>query len=229
VQCNVPVVLNVYHVGKSARIQQINELLKHVGTGIFHAGVSVHGREWSFSRKKEFKPRDKLCDPCNADTGISCGPPQKHPGHVYQESVVLGEVNLTATEVHNIIKQLASEWQGRDYNLVNKNCCHFCGAFCQALGVDSVPTWLTSLADAGVKLQHGIRSAGYPSEDKEFEIAVQNMLNKTKERMDAINVWGQQAGVFAGQLWSMVQTLGEVPDGNGNPERNNLDTHDAYG
>jgi len=160
--CKVPVALVVYHASPNTGIQHINGLLQHVGSGIFHAGVAVHGREWSFSRKREFKPRDKLCDPCDPDTGISCGPPGRHPAHVYQKSVTLGEVDLTACEVHEIIKQVASEWKGRDYDLLTKNCCHFCSAFCQVLGVGPVPSEIMSLAEAGAKLRDGIRNVVYP-------------------------------------------------------------------
>jgi len=43
-------------------------------------------------------------------------------------------------------------WLNAGYDLLTRNCCHWCSSFCMSLGVSRLPEWLTSLADAGAAI-----------------------------------------------------------------------------
>lgn len=51
-----------------------------------------------------------------------------------------------AVQVARIIRRLKVEWPGRSYNLLNRNCCHFCEDICHQLGIGPVPGWLNRFA-----------------------------------------------------------------------------------
>ncbi|CAE7560924.1 unnamed protein product [Symbiodinium pilosum] len=44
---------------------------------------------------------------------------------------------------------MIEEYQGRDYDTLRRNCCHFCEDLCQRLGVSKLPDWVYRLARIG--------------------------------------------------------------------------------
>ncbi|KAL3616743.1 hypothetical protein CASFOL_039137 [Castilleja foliolosa] len=48
---------------------------------------------------------------------------------------LLGSVN----KVNRILRELSREWPGHSYDLLSKNCNHFCDEFCERLGVPKLP------------------------------------------------------------------------------------------
>mmetsp|Transcript_60915 Transcript_60915/g.178070 ORF Transcript_60915/g.178070 Transcript_60915/m.178070 type:complete len:205 (+) Transcript_60915:42-656(+) len=131
----VSVNLNVYNIGTSKGLKALNAVLRPLGTGIYHCGVQVHGVEWSYS---------------DTETGLGDGifscAPQKCPDHSFYEAVPLGWSGASEREVIWIIKILKSTWTADNYDLLRRNCCHFCDELCRRLHVDSVPDWVTSSA-----------------------------------------------------------------------------------
>mmetsp|Transcript_114172 Transcript_114172/g.368870 ORF Transcript_114172/g.368870 Transcript_114172/m.368870 type:complete len:254 (-) Transcript_114172:54-815(-) len=141
-----PVILQIYDVSGNPAVQRVNKLFRAVGTGAFHAGVEVYGREWSFGFTEE-------------GAGVFCCPPRGCGAHAYREALAMGFTNLTEEEVDELIEQLKEEWPGMDYDLLHRNCCHFSSTLCQRLGVGPVPPWVTNLAAAGATLNKGIKQA----------------------------------------------------------------------
>lgn len=45
-----------------------------------------------------------------------------------------------------IIRRLRRIWEGRSYELLTRNCCHFCEDLAERLGSDRVPAWLNRFA-----------------------------------------------------------------------------------
>ncbi|KAL1552842.1 deSI-like protein [Salvia divinorum] len=45
--------------------------------------------------------------------------------------------------------ELSREWPGESYDLLAKNCNHFCDEFCERLGVSKLPGWVNRFANAG--------------------------------------------------------------------------------
>lgn len=135
VRQQIPVILNIYDLGKSDETQALNRFLKCLGTGAFHCGVEVYGREWSFRGSHR------------SSTGIFCCRPRGCESHTYCESVFMGETALAEHEVQSILRCMESEWIGFNYSLLRQNCCHFCQVFLKHLGVGTTPSWVTSLAE----------------------------------------------------------------------------------
>jgi len=108
--------------------------------GAFHAAVEVYNEEWSFYRT----PNPSSCGVCKSLR------PRQHPVHMYRQSLNLGKTALKDWEVRYLIRgKLASKWPGGKYELLNRNCIHFCDELLLSLGVRSVPTWVKNLHEAG--------------------------------------------------------------------------------
>ncbi|XP_010933984.1 uncharacterized protein [Elaeis guineensis] len=139
------VILHVYDVTNSESektnntILQINRVFKdRIGLGgIFHSAVQVYGEEeWSFGF-------------CENGTGVFSCPPSKNPMYTYRERILLGETNCSILKVSQILRELSREWPGDSYDLLSKNCNHFCDAFCERLGVPKLPGWVNRFASVG--------------------------------------------------------------------------------
>lgn len=139
------VILHVYDVTNSGSektnntILQINKIFKDgIGLGgIFHSAVQVHGDdEWSFGY-------------CEHGTGVFSCPATKNPMYTYREKIVLGETNLSVSKVNQILRELSREWPGDHYDLLARNCNHFCDQLCERLGVPKLPGWVNRFANAG--------------------------------------------------------------------------------
>jgi len=130
---SVPVYLNVYHL--SDAWLESNRIFQLAGIGgAFHAGIEVHGQEWSYCSDKWTYGHTK--------SGISCTQPRTHEVHVFHESVLVGETNLSKSAVRELIEDLLTEWPAEDYNLLENNCCNFSDAFSQVLVGEPIPAWV---------------------------------------------------------------------------------------
>jgi hypothetical protein len=64
----------------------------------------------------------------------------------------MGETKLSPGEVKQLLECLARAWLGKDYDLLRCNCCHFSDELCKRLGVGTLPSWLTNMADVGATI-----------------------------------------------------------------------------
>ena len=58
--------------------------------------------------------------------------------YTYRESMVLGKTNFSIFKVNQILWELSREWPGSSYDLLSKNCNHFCDEPCESLGVQKL-------------------------------------------------------------------------------------------
>ncbi|XWS61220.1 hypothetical protein CRYUN_Cryun07bG0107000 [Craigia yunnanensis] len=139
------VILHIYDVTNTGSdktngtIVQINKIFKDgIGLGgIFHSAVQVYGDdEWSFGF-------------CEQGSGVFSCPSGKNPMYTYRESMVLGSTSFSIFKVNQILRELSTEWPGTSYDLLSKNCNHFCDEFCERLGVQKLPGWVNRFANAG--------------------------------------------------------------------------------
>ncbi|KAL3834340.1 hypothetical protein ACJIZ3_009076 [Penstemon smallii] len=139
------VILHVYDVTNSGNdktnntIMQINKIFKDgIGLGgIFHSAVQVYGDdEWSFGY-------------CEMGTGVFSCPSTKNPMYTYRERIKLGKTSFSIFKVNQILRELSREWPGHSYDLLSKNCNHFCDELCERLGVPKLPGWVNRFAHAG--------------------------------------------------------------------------------
>ncbi|KAK8934197.1 hypothetical protein KSP39_PZI014806 [Platanthera zijinensis] len=129
------VILHVYDVTNTDSektnntILQINRIFKdRIGIGgIFHSAIQVYGdEEWSFGY-------------CENGSGVFNCPPTQNPMYTYRESIILGETDFTNYIVNQILRELIREWVGSSYDLLSRNCNHFCDVFSERLGVLKLP------------------------------------------------------------------------------------------
>lgn len=76
--------------------------------------------------------------------------PRRCPGYTFRESVLVGTTDLTRAEVRALMAELAADFPGDAYNLVSRNCNHFCDAACRRLVRARIPRWVNRLAKIGV-------------------------------------------------------------------------------
>lgn len=135
--------LNIYDACTSKSGFVLNRILRPMGSGAFHCGVEIFGREWSYRG-------------CQEGTGVFCCTPRYYRGQVSSESMEMGISELSSCNVLNLIGVLQQEWLGQDYQLLSHNCCHFCQRLCACLGVNPIPPWVMSLAETVVRAVHTI-------------------------------------------------------------------------
>ncbi|KAM3208161.1 hypothetical protein ACQJBY_063072 [Aegilops geniculata] len=128
-----PVFLNVYDVTPA------NGYARWLGLGVYHSGVQVHGVEYAYGAHE------------GAGSGIFEVPPRRCPGYAFREAVLVGTTALTRAEVRALMADLAADFPGDAYNLVSRNCNHFCDAACRRLVARArIPRWVNRLAKIGV-------------------------------------------------------------------------------
>jgi len=189
--CEEPVFLHIYDLGAGSKIRHMNEVLRSVGTGAFHAGVEVYGEEWSFGHHS-FQV-----------SGVYKYPPRKCAGHSFRETVPMGYTTLSRSEVDLIIVRFAKEWPGKDYHMLRRNCCHFSAVFCQALRVGPVPDWVTNLAGTANLLIKTYREASQSAE----EVAL-SMAAKAGEIDEQYKIWDTAESTARGVLAKAAQHAG---------------------
>jgi len=141
----VPVTLHVYDIGCGDGDRTLNCILGTIlGAGAFHCGVEVHGCEWSYGEVMGARPDD---DP--PVSGVSECKPQQAYRHTYGRSVEMGSTHASPREVLSLLRLLMGEWPAHHYNIVSRNCCHFCDEFCHRLLVGGIPAWVNKLASKG--------------------------------------------------------------------------------
>ena len=149
---DVPVTLHIYDWnGRHAWpcMTLLNILLTYtVGVGIFHTGIEVLGREYSFARGEV--ARSVACryrhqtlggviryEPCDT---------KHHLPHAHRQSFLLGIVQMSQQDWDQELLQFRKEWSSGSYNLVLRNCNHFTAAVAQTLRLNNCPRWPNRLA-----------------------------------------------------------------------------------
>merc|ERR1712232_1535563 len=70
-----------------------------------------------------------------------------------------GYTALTKPEFLQLARVLKAEWPGNGYDLLQRNCVHFCDEMCQRVGVGPIPSWVVSIAGVATTLSNGLESA----------------------------------------------------------------------
>lgn len=122
--------LRIYSLTKRSFMYQVNKALRKAGVGVWHAGVEIHGREWSYAAGGD------------SGSGIRDFDPGCDPDHEHYEAIHMGQLRCTMSEVRDIVHDMAPEWQVSSYDTINHNCVHFVDAFLKKLGHEGAPDWL---------------------------------------------------------------------------------------
>lgn len=128
---SVPVFLNVYD------ISPLNGYAYWLGLGVYHSGVQVHGVEYAFGAHEY------------PSTGIFEGAPKKCEGFTFRKGILIGWTESGPEAVKKVMEELAEKYRGNAYNLITKNCNHFCNDVCIRLTGNHIPSWVNRLARIG--------------------------------------------------------------------------------
>ncbi|CAA0840125.1 PPPDE putative thiol peptidase family protein [Striga hermonthica] len=126
-----PVYLNVYD------LTPMNGYVYWAGLGIFHSGVEVHGVEYAFGAH-DFP-----------SSGVFEVEPRQCPGFQFRKSIFVGTTSMDAAQVREFMERQAARYNGDTYNLILKNCNHFCKDICYKLTGKTIPKWVNRLAKLG--------------------------------------------------------------------------------
>lgn len=128
---SVPVYLNVYD------LTPYNGYAYWLGLGVYHSGVQVHGVEYAFGAHEY------------PSTGIFEGEPKQCEGFTFRKTILIGKTDMSPAEVRAVMEDLAQDYRGNAYNLITKNCNHFCNDACIKLTGNPIPNWVNRLARIG--------------------------------------------------------------------------------
>lgn len=98
---------------------------------------SVHGVEYAFGAHEY------------SSTGIFEGEPKRCEGFRFRKTILIGKTDVGPSEVKGVMEELAAEYRGNAYNLITKNCNHFCNDACVRLTGNPIPSWVNRLARIG--------------------------------------------------------------------------------
>eukprot|EP00930_Biecheleria_cincta_P004411 TRINITY_DN105326_c0_g1_i1.p1 TRINITY_DN105326_c0_g1~~TRINITY_DN105326_c0_g1_i1.p1 ORF type:complete len:655 (-),score=97.63 TRINITY_DN105326_c0_g1_i1:34-1998(-) len=135
--------LHVYDVSHHPSVQWLNSVFASPYSpiklgGIFHVGVEIDRKEWSFGHKA-------------TGSGVFSTTPLGNVQHHFRETIALTPSKLGRGEIAAIIQEMSDRWQGRTYHLLRRNCCHFADELCQKLGAGRIPEWTHRIAGIGGK------------------------------------------------------------------------------
>lgn len=117
------VVLNIYDIGAS------NGWLSWLGMGLYHTGVEVCGKEYSFCVE-----------------GIVAGKPRSVP-YAFREALHMGIV--PRGRINEALACLRNDFVSGSYSLPSRNCNHFSEALCQELLGVGLPSYINRAANWG--------------------------------------------------------------------------------
>lgn len=124
---NAKVIANIYDLNDN------NDLLLNFGVGLFHSGVQIGGQEYTFA----------------SGSGIFTHSPKEAGGARFRESVEIGTYTGSNSDIESILSSLRPVFQGKDYNVITKNCNHFAEEFLNRVVGRGLPGHVNRLADIG--------------------------------------------------------------------------------
>merc|ERR1712183_570514 len=134
-------------------LRGLNSILGSSGSGAFHVGVEVYGREWTYGcegggGKAVQYPR------YNVLSGISVCPPRNCGLHLYRESLPMGPTRISEGDLHHKLCKMSLYWKAGNYDLTRNNCLNFADTLLKELGVPGLPPWVARLARAVAPIHH---------------------------------------------------------------------------
>jgi PPPDE putative peptidase domain len=143
----------------------VNSSLHSIGTGAYHVGVEVNGVEYAYGANST-----------KGLTGVFTCMPKSSPGYQYRTTIDFGDRRIPTHSSSNknefprhvdgreVVRAMAAQYMGTDYDLLRKNCCTFAHDACIRLGIDEkdIPSWFHNLAATGAMTQDAANSTLAP-------------------------------------------------------------------
>lgn len=136
------VFVNVYD------LHHANDYAYYVGIGVFHSGIEIGDKEYSFGGH-DF-----------SYTGVFDIEPRTACGAKFREAHLLGEIDITPRELQRIVDELSDEFPGNSYHPLTRNCNTFANELCLRLLKVGIPSYVNRLANMGSALSCFIPQTG---------------------------------------------------------------------
>ena len=108
-----------------------------------HTGIVINDREYAFGAVPH--PTEP------SRTGVFWTRPRlEPPGGTFRCSILHGFTYLTGNDLDKLLRDISSEFPGKDYNLLSNNCNHFTNRVCKALTHREAPAWINRASKVGV-------------------------------------------------------------------------------
>lgn len=168
-----------FPIGKC--FQTMNNGLHALGTGAYHCGIEVNGIEYAYGANNVATTTGVFTCVPKHSPGYEIRASIDFGSRVFRKkSWINVQTDLVNTktgegqkisdvyqEVENfvdgreVMKVMAAEYKGTDYDLLQKNCCHFARDACLRLGLkeEEIPTWFMNLASAGAVTRNAAQKA----------------------------------------------------------------------
>jgi len=99
-------------------VYDVSWMTSLLGMPVFHIGVEVWEREFSFGQY-----------------GIQCSRPGCYDPPRHKQAIVLGRTSLSKSQFRRLMLEFLEIWQDTDYKVMGNNCQTFAVHFCQQLGL----------------------------------------------------------------------------------------------
>jgi len=216
----------VCQIGKC--FNEMNSALHELGTGAYHVGVEVNGVEYAYGATTA--PRR---------TGVFSSIPRNSPGYQYRTTIDFGrrpllkktwvQINSTCGTVsfkrkleyidgRQLVKSMATEYMGIDYDIIRRNCCTFSVDVCRRLGIEDheIPSWFRNLAESGAMTQDFARATVLPITKvlsmNEFDEQLSNTELREDGQEDGFEVVARHQVSGTKELLVVVQTKSPTND-----------------
>ena len=133
--------------------------------GIFHVGIEFAGVEWSYGY-------------CDKGSGVFAVEPRHCSLGPFKEQVHLGNVEMSVDEIIRILHKMRSEWNGPEYNILNRNCVVFSQEFLKRIDRKMhLPKYVVALTELGISIAgQGVASKVLQGKDEIFGSAEKELM-----------------------------------------------------
>lgn len=121
------VILNIYD------LSPVNDALEPFGLGVYHSGVQIGNREYTFA----------------GGSGVFDHSPQEAPTAKFRCGVEIGMFEGGQPAVNQALEALRPKFGPDSYNLMSQNCNHFSDAMCRQLLSKPIPGYVNRMAILG--------------------------------------------------------------------------------
>ena len=126
--------INIYELHPKA-----NRFLSKIGIGLYHSGVVIDDREWTFA---------PFINNETNENGIHSIPPGLF-NEFHKTTLIAGQIDINNFDLACIINKFRNQFLSSEYNLITNNCNDFTKVFCKEICNYDVPNWINRAAKIG--------------------------------------------------------------------------------
>jgi len=123
--------INIYELHPKA-----NRFLDKIGLGLYHSGVVIGDREWTFG---------PFINNQTNENGIHSIPPGLF-NEFHKTTLIVGQIDINDFELACIINKFRHDFLSSEYELIINNCNDFTKVFCKEICDYDVPNWINRVA-----------------------------------------------------------------------------------